>query len=174
MKTRIKDISLHCFNFMYKLYGRNTCVFGIEAEFSVPAAWSQSDPYFNVNKRGISFISLSLSSNNKPEKSPLHFQCLVRSWETEQGRPHGSAGPPAPPRMDWKKKEEKRGHVARPKRNGKGLSLRCPFSWKSRAGHCTRRAAGHLHDKSWKEPLNARVLSSSVLKPMFSWSVYWN
>lgn len=56
---------------MYKLYGRNTCAFGIVAEFSVPAAGSQSNPYFNVNKWGISFISLSLSSNNKTEKSPF-------------------------------------------------------------------------------------------------------
>lgn len=31
MKTRIKDISLHCFNFMCKLYGRIMCAFGIEA-----------------------------------------------------------------------------------------------------------------------------------------------
>lgn len=108
MKTRIKDISLHCFNFMYKLYGRNTCAFGIEAELSVPAAGSQSDPYFNVNKRGISFISLSLSTNNKPEKSPFHFQLLVQSWETEQGQARGSAGPRAPPWMDWKKRRKER------------------------------------------------------------------
>lgn len=50
MKTRIKDISYHCCNFMNKLHGRNMRTFGTKAEFSVPAAESLSDPYFNVNK----------------------------------------------------------------------------------------------------------------------------
>lgn len=150
---------------MYKLYGRNTCTFGIVAEFSVPAAGSQSNPYFNVNKWGISFISLSLSSNNKTEKSPLHFQRLVRSWDWARTSPWVHI-PPAPPRME-KTKHKKRGLITLPSRNVKNLSLRCPFSWQGRSGKCTGRAAGHLQDKPWKAPLNARVLSSLVLTPTF-------
>lgn len=134
MKTRIKDISLHCFNFMYKLYGRNTCAFGIEAELSVPAAGSQSDPYFNVNKRGISFISLSLSTNNKPEKSPFHFQLLARSWETEQGRARGSAGPRAPPRMDCKKKTKREDMLPYQKETARAWVSGAPSLWRAELG----------------------------------------
>lgn len=35
-------------------------------------------------------------------------------------------------------------------------------------GQHTQRVAGGPYNKSWKAPFNARVLSSSVLKPMFS------
>lgn len=108
---------------MYKLYGRNTCTFGIVAEFSVPAAGSQSNPYFNVNKWGISFISLSLSSNNKTEKSSLHFQRLVQSWDWARMSPWVYR--PTSTAKDGKtKNQEKRGHIALHNRNVKSLSLR--------------------------------------------------